>query len=221
MKKKIIFFGIGNLTDVVFYYFKKLHYAEVAAFTVDENFMSTDSHLELPLINFKEIEKYFPPNAYELLIPLSPNKMNKLRENKFTEAKLKGYTLANFIHPSVLYESVDIGENNIIFENVILQPFSKIGNNNVIWSSSYIGHHVVIGDNNWVSAGTVIGGESIIKNNCFIGINTALKNNLILENETFIGMGLNINRNTKLKEVFTGESLTAHKITSDRLGKII
>ncbi len=221
MKKKIVIFGNGNLSDVLFYYIKKLNIGEVIGFTVDDNFLSSDSHLELPLVSFEKIERKFSPDVCELLIPLSPNKMNKLRENKFKEAKYKGYALLNFIHPSVINESLGVGENNIIFEDVILQPYSKIGNNNIIWSGSYIGHHVTVNDNNWISAGTVIGGESKIKNNCFIGINCSIKNNLILEDETFIGMGLAINRNTKPKEVFTGASAIAHKITSDKLGKII
>ncbi len=213
-------FGTGNLTDVLFYYLKKFNTVEVAAFTVDQKFINSNTHCELPLISFEAIEQKFPPDLYELLIPLTPNKMNTLRENKFTEAKQKGYTLANFIHSSVVNESVELGENNIIFENVVLQPFAKIGNNNVIWSSSYIGHHVTIGNNNWISAGTVIGGESKIKNNCFTGINTSFKNNLIIEDETFIGMGLSITRSTKQQEVFIGSSEVAHKITSNRLGNI-
>ncbi|HRH40433.1 MAG TPA: acetyltransferase [Pyrinomonadaceae bacterium] len=221
MKKKVVLFGVGNLTDVLFYYYQKFNLADVVAFTIDEVYKKDETHCGLPIIGFEEIETKFQPSNYELLIPLSPNKMNKLREAKFLQAKQKGYDLANFVHPSAIIESSLIGENNIVLEDVILQPFSQLDDNNVIWSKTYVGHHCKIGSNNWISANTTIGGESVVENNCFLGINASLKNNIVISNETFIGMGLSINRSSNPKEVFIGESLVAHKLTSDRLGKIV
>ena len=40
----------------------------------------------------EDIEKAFPPSEYKMFIALSYSNMNRIREEKYFEAKAKGYT---------------------------------------------------------------------------------------------------------------------------------
>lgn len=221
MKTKLIIFGVGNLADVLCYYLQKYELAEVATFTVDNEYLKKESHNGLPLVAVENIETYFPPSDYLFLLPLTANNMNKIRAAKYDSIKAKGYSFANFIHPTAVVEADKIGENNIVFENAIIQPYTTVGNDNIIWGGSHIGHQGSIGSHNWFSAGTIIGGESTVANNCFFGMGSRIKQRTHLADETFVGMGVSINKDSQKGEVFVQDVCAAHKLKSDRLGNIV
>ena len=58
--------------------------------------------------------------------------MNNIREKKFFEAKAKGYKLASYISKNAIVNS-KLGENCLVADGVIINPFSKIGSNNFFW----------------------------------------------------------------------------------------
>ena len=78
--------------------------------------------------------------------------------------KKRGYRFANFVsQKSNIFNDNNIGENCMILENNVIQPFVKIGNNVTIWSGNHIGHHSVIEDNTFISSHVVISGRVKIK----------------------------------------------------------
>ena len=72
---KIIIFCVVQIAEVAFFYLKNDSQHEVVAFTVDSDFLKTDKFQNLPVINFEDIEKQYPPNEYKMFIPLSYNKI--------------------------------------------------------------------------------------------------------------------------------------------------
>lgn len=133
--------------------------------------------------------------------------MNSVRETVFLRIKKAGYNFATFIHPSaVVASNSEIGEGNIILENVTIQPFTKIGDNNVFWSNVNICHHTKIGSYNFFAASSVILGKVLIEDRCFIGCNATVKNETIVASDTLIGAAAYYDKNEK-----SGAVIVPHK----------
>lgn len=201
--KKLIIFGTGDIAQIASYYFEKDSDYKVAAFTVDKQFITKDSFESKPVISFDNIEKNYPPSEYEMFIALSYSKMNMVREQKYNEAKLKGYVLASYISSKCSYLSqFPAGDNSFIFEDNTIQPFVKIGNNVTLWSGNHIGHHSEIKDHNFISSHVVLSGHCIIESNCFLGVNSTIAHRVKISKETLVGAGAIITKDTIEKGVY-------------------
>lgn len=216
--KKIIIFGITDFAEVVNYYLTQDKNYKVVCFSLDEKYIHQDNFNGLPIVAFENIESIYPPSEYAMFIAIGYNKMNKVREQKYIEAKNKGYELITYIAPRVsLYNNIIIGDNCFIFEDNTLQPFSRIGNNTILWSGNHLGHHSVIGDNCFITSHVVIAGRVTIGNNTFIGINSTIRDNITIGKENMLGAGSLILKNTDDFSVYSPEETAKSKVPSNRL----
>lgn len=193
---RIIIYGIGSFSELLYHYLSQEKKYSVIAFCVDKQYITDKEKYGLKVIPFENIEVSYPPKLYYMLVSVGYAVM-KNREFLFKKAKKKGYKLINYIHPSVNINNLVCGENNIILENTVIEPFVEIGNNNIIWSSVNISHNVNIKSHSFISSQSLIGGFSIIQNNCFLGFNSIILQNIILEKETLVGANALILKNTK------------------------
>jgi sugar O-acyltransferase (sialic acid O-acetyltransferase NeuD family) len=214
---KIIIFGSGQIAEVIYSYIKNDTDHEVAAFTVDRQYLTQESLFGIPVVAFEEIEQKFPPSEYKMLTAISYKKMNKIREEKYLAAKNKGYSFINYIHSNVKFYAKEIGENNIIFENNVIQPFVKIGNNCILWSGNHIGHHAVIEDHNFISSQVVIAGAAVIGKNCFLGVNATIRDSIKLGQSSLIGAGAIILHDTGDFSVHATRDTPAAKVKSNEI----
>ncbi len=215
---KIIIFGTGDIAQIANYYFEKDTQHEVVGFTVNSSYIKEKEFEGKPVISFENIENEYSPNDYKLFIALSYSKMNKIREQKYDEAKAKGYALASYISSKCSYMSqFECGDNCFIFEDNTIQPFVKIGSNVTLWSGNHIGHHSTVHNHNFISSHVVISGHCEIKSNCFIGVNATLHNNVIVEKETLIAAGAIISKNTEEASVYLPAQSTLFKKKSNEL----
>ncbi|MBE2255804.1 MAG: acetyltransferase [Ignavibacteria bacterium] len=195
-KEKLILFGDSAFAEIAYEYFTFDSDYEVVAFTVSKEFNKKGTLFSLPVVDFEEIEKKFPPTEFKMHICLVYNLLNRVRKKFYDEAKTKGYELANYISSnSFVWRNVEIGDNCFIFEDNTVQPFVKIGCNNVLWSGNHIGHHSVIGSHNFISSHVVISGYCEIGNNNFLGVNATVGNNLKIGNDCLIGSFVHIVKN--------------------------
>lgn len=215
---KIIIFGTGDIAQIAKYYFDYDSDHEVVAFTVNQKYLKEEIFEGKPVVAFETLEKEFPISKYQLFIALSYSKMNKTREEKYHEAKGKGYTLVSYISSKCSYMSqYPCGDNCFIFEDNTIQPFVKLGNNITLWSGNHIGHHSTIHDHNFISSHVVISGHCEINSNCFLGVNSTLHNNVVLEKETLIAAGTIITKNTVEKGVYLPPKSVLFEKKSDEL----
>ena len=197
---KIIIFGTGDIAQIANYYFDIDSEHEVVAFTVNKKYLNHKNFEGKQVFAFENLEENFSINEYKLFIAISYSKMNAIREQKYNEAKLKGYKLVSYVSSKCTYLSqYSCGDNCFIFEDNTIQPFVKLGNNITLWSGNHIGHHSVIHDHNFISSHVVVSGNCEIKTNCFIGVNATLHNNVTIEKETLIAAGVLIKKNNKPK----------------------
>ena len=131
--KKLIIFGEGLYTEIAYQYFKDDSEYDVVAFTKDDDYRDNDTYLNLPMVNFSNVEQVYPPSQHDMFIAVSYTEMNHLRMRKYFEAKQKGYTLPSYISSKCSWMTkFPIGDNCFIFEDNTVQPFVKIGNNWVL-----------------------------------------------------------------------------------------
>ena len=181
MKRKCVIFGTTDFGKMLRFYFEKYADVQIVAYTVDKG---SDVYDGLPAVAYEEVEKVYPPEEYTMVIALGYKKMNQIRQQKFEDAKRKGYTIENFIHPSAVNDAVEIGEGNIILEHVTLAYGTKLGNSN------------------FFSVDSVIAGKTTVKNNCFLGINCTVLGNRTLADATLVGAGAFVKENTEPYSVY-------------------
>lgn len=216
--KKLIIFGTGDIAQIASYYFEIDSNYEVVAFTADKSFCNISSFENKPLVPFEDIQRLYSPEEFELFIALSYAQMNKLRSQKYYEAKNKGYRIASYISSKCTYLSQFLpGENAMIFEDNTIQPFVEIGNNVILWSGNHIGHHSIIKDHNFISSHVVISGHCIINSFCFLGVNATLAHKVSLAEGTLLGAGVVISKNTEENGVYVSARPTKLEKNSSQI----
>lgn len=219
--KPVIIFGAGDIAEVVDYLFRETVGRTVAAFTVDREFMKTDTVFGKPLVAFEEVSAQFPPAEYDAFVALSYNRMNVLRAQKVDAMRALGYTMTNYISPNATVLTDKIGDNCLIFEDNTLQPFCRIGNNVTLWSGNHIGHHSVIEDNVFISSHVVISGGVTVGHNSFIGVNSTIVDHIEIAPFTLLGAGCLVQQSTEREGVYAPTStIEKRKVLSTRLRNI-
>ena len=195
---KVIIFGIEDFAELAHYYLEYDSEHEVVAFSVSKNYLPDILEFKgLPVVAFEEIEKQFPTSVYKFFAPMSPVKMNKLREAVYNDIKAKGYELISYISTKATICHNEIGDNCFILEDNTIQPFTKIGNNVVLWSGNHIGHHSVIEDHVMFTSQVVMSGHCKIEKYSTLGVNSTLRDGVIISEGTFVAMGACITKNTE------------------------
>ena len=215
---RMVIFGAGDIARLAHYYFTRDTKHKVVAFTVDRAYRKEKTFLNLPLVDFEAISKAYPPSDYKMFIALSYAGMNKVRAEKYYQAKAAGYGLLNYVSSRCTFLTDDpVGENCFILEDNTVQPFVRIGNNVTLWSGNHIGHDSVIEDHCFLASHIVVSGHVHIHPYCFIGVNAAIRNGVTIARETLIGAGAVIMKSTIDKGVYLPTRAKLSRRKSDRV----
>ena len=199
--KKLIIFGNTVVAKLAYFYFKRDSCYEVVGFTVDRMYINENEFLGLPLLAFDVLEEKYSNKDYELFLAIGPNKMNDFREKKFYEAKNKGYKLASYISKNAIIHS-KIGENCLVADGVIINPFSTIGSNNFFWEQVLISNYADIKDNCYFAPKVTISSYCIVENNSVFGTGSVIKANVKISEKTLIGACSYISKDSKKDGVY-------------------
>ena len=97
MKKPLVIFGSGDIAQLALHYFNTDSDYEVAAFTLDANYIKEVESFGLPVVAFEDVAKNYPPDSYDFFVALGYSKLNAVRKEKFLAAKAMGYKLVSYI----------------------------------------------------------------------------------------------------------------------------
>lgn len=218
MSRKLVLFGNGAVAEVLHHQFSRHTDYEIAGFTVDREFVGNGQCCGLPVVAWEDVLSIYPPSEHELMIAVGYVRVNRLRAERFEQARDMGYRLASYVHPRAsLWDGFILGENCRINENVIIQPFSRIGDNVFIGSGSLIGHHTVIGDHCHLSAGVHIAGQVSIGPYCYFGIHSTIRNRIHVAPRCVIGAGAVLLGDTIEGGVYMAPAAELLPIDSSRL----
>jgi sugar O-acyltransferase (sialic acid O-acetyltransferase NeuD family) len=219
--EKIIIFGLGDISQIAHFYLSQDDNYEVIAFTVDKEYATQNEFENLPVIAFEEIEVTYPCTEFKMFIPLGYTKVNQLRQQKFSEAKAKGYDFISYISPNAtVAKNAKIGKNCFIFEDNTIQPFVTIEDNCILWSGNHIGHHSTIKENCFIASHVVVSGGVEIGENTFIGVNATLRDHITIGKSNVIGAGALILGNTEDNKVYITKATEQSRVPSNRLRNI-
>lgn len=204
--KKVVIFGVLDTASLAHFYLKHDSDHEVAAFTVNREYLPKETSFEgLPIVPFEELTTDFPPDKFSFFAPMTGKKMNKLRENIYNEAKGLGYKPISYISSkATIFPGTPIGDNCFILEDNTIQPYTTIGNNVVLWSGNHIGHHSVIKDHVFFTSHVVLSGHCIVEPYCFFGVNATIRDYTHLAKGTLVAMGASITKDTEEWGVYIG-----------------
>ncbi len=218
----LVIFGVGELAQLACYYFTHDSPRRVAAFTVDDSHLGEDLCMGLPVVAFEEVNAHYGPEEYDMFVAVGYARLNQVRAEKCHEAKARGYRLATYVSShSLTWPDLVVGENCLVMEGNMIQPFVRIGDNVVIWCGSLISHHVVIDHNCFIAAQAVISGHVKIGAYSFIGVNATLRDKIALAERSIIGAGALILKDTNENTAYLASASSEAGIPSHRLQSLL
>src|SRR5437870_3565605 len=94
---KVVVFGAGQIAELAHFYFTHDSPDEVVAFTVDAAYVKESSFLGLPVVAFEDLGREFPADGHEVFVAVSYTGLNRLRAERFRQARARGYRLAHYV----------------------------------------------------------------------------------------------------------------------------
>jgi sugar O-acyltransferase (sialic acid O-acetyltransferase NeuD family) len=217
---KVVIFGLRDLASLAHFYLKCDSPHEVVAFTVDREFLPSETTFEgLPIVAFDELEQRYPPTRFAGFAPISHQEMNRVRRRVYERFKDKGFRLISYISSrATCFPGTPIGDNCFLLEDNTIQPFVSIGNNVVLWSGNHIGHHSTIGNHVFFTSHVVLSGHCTVNESCFFGVNSTIRDGLHIAEGTLVGMGAVISRDTEPWSVYKGTPSRRSETSSVNIG---
>lgn len=216
--EKVVLFGTGAMAGDLYVHLTHDSPYRVAGFTKDRDHIERDTFFDLPVIPFDDVQSTYPPDEYRMHIAIGYTRLNRLRAERYLQAKEMGYQFINYVSSkATTWPDSVIGENCLIGTNSIVSAFAKIGNNVVIGGGSMVPHYCVIGDHCFVGSGVILSGYVTVGPYCFLGTGAVVRNNVKIARECVIGAGALILGDTEERGVYMGQQADKLPITSDRL----
>jgi sugar O-acyltransferase (sialic acid O-acetyltransferase NeuD family) len=202
-RRPVVLFGTGQAASVAYAVLMHDSPYTVVAFTVDEAFLSEQTFLGLPVVPFEAVEQCYPPATFGMHIAIGDVRVNRLRAERYEQARAKGYELITYVsRRAITWPDLSIGDNCWIMDNSVVQPYTTIGNNVYIGGSSHVGHHVTVEDHAFIAGCVAIPGAVRIGAYSFIGMGAALRHGVTIARECIVGAGAVILRDTREKGVY-------------------
>ena len=216
---KVIIFGVQDFAQLAKFYLQHDSEHEVVAFSVHKQYLPEGETFEgLPVVAFEDVEETYPASEFKFFAPMSPSRMNRLRESVYRQIKEKGYEMISYISSkATLFPGVPIGDNCFILEDNTIQPFTSIGNNVVLWSGNHIGHHSVIKDHVSFTSHVVLSGHCVVEPFSFFGVNATIRDRIHIAEGSLIAMSASITKDTEPWGVYKGSPAKKGEVSSKDL----
>lgn len=202
----MIIFGVQDFAQLANFYLQHDSEHEVVAFSVSREYLPDNKSFEgLPVVAFEKVEESYPPSDFKFFAPMSPRRMNRLREHIYRQIKEKGYELISYISSkATVFRGTSIGDNCFILEDNTIQPFASVGNNVILWSGNHIGHHSIIKDHVSFTSHVVLSGHCVVEPFSFFGVNSTIRDGVHIAEGSLIGMAASVTSDTEPWGVYKG-----------------
>lgn len=202
---RIVIFGNRAFASLAWYVLTHDSEHEVVGFTVDRDYLHEDCLHELPVVPFEEVVTHFPPCDVAMIVPLGVSQLNGLRKSRHETAKSLGYRFVSYVSSkATTWADLAIGENSMVFEGALVQPFAQVGTGVILRAGTCIGHHCVIEDYCFIAAGAVTGGRTRVGSRCFLGLNSTVRDGIKIAPKCIIAAGAVVTQDTEENGVYIG-----------------
>jgi sugar O-acyltransferase (sialic acid O-acetyltransferase NeuD family) len=210
-EKPVVIFGVGSFAEVAAVYLDRDSSREVIGYTVDGEYVDSDSFAGLPVMAYEDLLESYPPDRVDLLVATGFRGVNTIRRGIFERCKEQGYGFVSYVSSRAMNMSDhEVGENTFVFEANVIQPFVEIGDDVVIWSGNHIGHHSRIASHCFIASHAVISGHVSIGENCFVGVNATFRDGVSIGPRCVIGAGALVLADHEEGTVLGGKATPVH-----------
>lgn len=218
----VVLFGTGNVAEVITVYLERFSDLNIVGYTVDADYLPmARSFMGKQVVPWDKIKSYYPPGQVRLMGPLTYQRLNQVRRDRYLEGKTMGYAFASFIHPASHILTDSIGEHVIILEQNVIQPFVEIGDNVILWSFNHIGHHVKLGSHSFVASLVGVSGNTKIGEQCYIGGGVGFNQGLKVGDRcAFLGQVV-VDKDVPDDTTLIGRPQDVRRIPSARIAKLL
>jgi len=138
------------------------------------------------LVKEKNAEMLEKTQASAVIVPLALKEERgktiiRVKNPYLASAIIHNYLLEKPFESKGIHDSVIIGANNELCENITIEPYTVLGDNVKIGERVFIGAGVYVGDD------VIIGNDTVIKANVTVENNTTIGNRVIVHPGTVIG----------------------------------
>lgn len=193
--KRVILFGVSNLTRVLKAYLDADERYELLAFTVETDYIEGEDFMGLPVRAFESLRDYYDMESIEIIPAIAYSNMNKNREKVFQKCYKHKYKICTYLSPSVQNYADEIGEGCIILDGCMLKPYCRIGKGNYMGANTFIAHDVNVGDFNYFAGSNVTGGFTEIGSYNFLGAGAMVESGHRIGNENLLAAGVCVAEN--------------------------
>ena len=200
----LVLYGDSNYSELVKYYFESDSEYTVVGFCVEKKYRTKDTLCGLPVVDFEDIEKYFPKKNNALFSAIGYKSM-RVKKILYEKVVASGYDIASYISKNAIVDSSNvIGQNCMILPGCILEPFVTIESNTFLNTSVVVCHHSTIKAHSFLAAGSLVGGYTSIGENSFIGFKATVLQQIILAPETLIAASSTMMHNSEQGIMYVG-----------------
>lgn len=204
---KVVIFGSGGWAQYLHYLLTLDSEHEVVGFTVDPEYVREPTLLGLPVVGFDRVDQVFPPAEHRMLVGVSYQRLNQLRREKYQQAKARGYQFISYVSSRAMaVPDLVLGENCLVLEGAIIQPFVTIGDDVTVCAAAVVGHHTVIKDHAFVAPGAVLLGLVTVGENCLVGARATLHQGIELGQDCMVGMGVTLAQGAPAGSVYVSHT---------------
>jgi sugar O-acyltransferase (sialic acid O-acetyltransferase NeuD family) len=213
-QKPVAIFGTASYSDLAWYCLRHDSDRALACFTVDSKYLKTDSHHGLPVVAFESLEKTHPPGSTNLIIPIGYHRQNSVRRDRYLDAKKRGYELISYVSGRAsTWPDLVLGENCLIYEHAIVQPFVRIGHDTIVRSGAHLSYRCELGAHVYIGAAVALAGNVQVGDQCTVGVGAVIKDGVKLAECTMVAPGAVLLENTERGGLYVGNP--ARKVSLD------
>jgi len=219
--RPLVIVGTGEIALIAREYFEHDSIYTPVAFAIGDGYAKADMLDGLPLLPIEEIKDRFPPQKCSAFVAIGDTHLNRLRTRYYKFMKSEGYELATYVSSHCFkWHNVEVGDNCLILENNVLQPFVKIGNNVILWSGNHIGHRSEVKDNVFITSHVVVSGLCKVGEFTYIGVNASVAHNVEISADNFIAMSTAIGSSTAPDTIHQGNPSEVRKVSATRFCRV-
>lgn len=221
MNAACVVYGNGAMARVIARYLEqadRLAGVTVARAVMDEQAPAPIGFTPVP---FEDVERFFPPERYTLIVAVGYVEMNRLRIRIARNAIDKGYTLGSFVHPVNTYpDDVTIGGNVVVLEHVSLHSGVQVEDHTIVTGNVNLGHDCWLGAGSFVNGGVALGGDVRVGARTFLGINATVRHAVEIGEESLIGAHAFVARDVPERSVMMATPAEPERIDSVSFAKL-
>ena len=201
--KKVIIYGAGEFGSLISNVISYHSDFNIVAYGDDNSEKIGQLIDKVPVFGNEDLLKFSQENRIEYAISSIGN--NKIRAEKYTLLKNKGFQMLSIIHPQALIDTkVTYGDNVIIEMGTAIHTNSNIGNNVFLGGDALIGHHNTIGNHVLVGGNVSFGGTVVVEDYVSIGVGASIRPGVRLGEGSVIGVGAAVVKDVDPGDIVVG-----------------